>query len=134
MAPPEHRFVNHPGAPREARAWIANTLRGLLPVGPRTDELLQDVLIVVSELVTNAVRHGRPDVAGPRLRLLAGESAVRVEVRNRGRAFALPTERAALLDESGRGLEVVRHLARAVGVDDEGATVSVWAVLETAVP
>src|SRR5581483_7089341 len=91
---------------------------------PLAEDVVDAARLIVSELVTNAIRYGRPDVAGPRLRLLAGESAVRVEVRNRGRAFALPTERAALLDESGRGLEVVRHLAQAVGVDDEGAKVS----------
>src|SRR5581483_9742669 len=101
---------------------------------PLAEDVVDAARLIVSELVTNASRYGRPDVAGPRLRLLAGESAVRVEVRNRGRAFALPTERAALLDESGRGLEVVRHLAQAVGVDDEGAKVSVWAVVGTAVP
>ncbi|HLJ08666.1 MAG TPA: SpoIIE family protein phosphatase [Acidimicrobiia bacterium] len=113
----------------EARRAVERALGGRLP-----DDDLDAVRLVASELVTNAVRHGRPDTGGPRLRVLSGGSAVRVEVRNRGRAFALPTERAALLDESGRGLDVVRHLARAVGVDEEGPSVAVWALLELAVP
>lgn len=76
-------------------------------------ELIEPTLLVVSELVTNAVRHGRPPV---RLRLRGGERDVRVEVQD-----AYPTlgaDAATGKDaESGRGLEIVKALASSCGIE-----------------
>ena len=89
--------------------------------------LLDPVLLVVSELVGNAVRHGRPPVD---LRLRKAGRGVRVDVHDE--ASAAP----ALVDagesaESGRGLLLVDAVATDSGVEQiEGDGKVVWAQVE----
>ena len=85
-----------------------------------------DLALVVTELVANAVRHGR----GRRisLRLHADGRAVRVEVENRGWT-TLPRRRlASEMRPTGRGLALVAACSREWGVvaGDRGRT-RVWA-------
>ncbi|MGW4778779.1 SpoIIE family protein phosphatase [Streptomyces filamentosus] len=88
-----------------------------LGVDPLTVEL------IVSELVTNAVRHGAPPVA---LRLLRGESTLTVEVRD-GAPTAPHLRHARAGDEGGRGLHICATLADAWGVRYETDGKTVWA-------
>lgn len=115
-----------------ARRWARSRLAGggLAPEGPLTET----VLLLVSELVTNAVVHtGRPAVL--RMRLPGGPpeaaGAVRVEVADRsGRA---PRQRhAACEDTGGRGLELVAGLADRWGWQREGTGKSIWCELDRA--
>ncbi|MFD8009084.1 SpoIIE family protein phosphatase [Streptomyces sp. NPDC058955] len=95
-----------------------------LGVEPLTVEL------IVSELVTNAVRHGAPPVA---LRLLRGESALTVEVRD-GAATAPHLRHAKAGDEGGRGLHICSTLADAWGVRYEAEGKTVWAEIALDAP
>jgi anti-sigma regulatory factor (Ser/Thr protein kinase) len=94
------------GAPRQARAAIANL---------EMDECVrQDVMIVASELVANAVRHS-PRVPGGRIVLTVARQArsVRVEVRDSGRGFDPQPDPSA---EGGLGLVIVGRIALDWGV------------------
>lgn len=70
-----------------------------------------DLSLCVSELATNALRHGVPRGRGYLLRLLAFGGTVRVEVHDSGPGLSRITER-----PPGRGLLIVAGLA-----DDWGA-------------
>jgi anti-sigma regulatory factor (Ser/Thr protein kinase) len=71
-----------------------------------------DAVVMVSELVTNAVSHGRPDIT---LRLQLGAEFLTVAVADRGAAsFVYPAPH--LHDTSGRGLTIVDALATRWGV------------------
>lgn len=108
------------GAPRQARAAAA-TWAAEQRLGPVVD----DLLIVVSELVTNAVRYGRPPV---RMSLAADERAVTVGVADGGSAAPL-ARRAGTDDESGRGLLLLSRLSVQHGVRPEPPGKVVWACL-----
>ncbi|MEU9128996.1 SpoIIE family protein phosphatase [Kitasatospora sp. NPDC048540] len=74
------------------------------------DELVDTTELLVSELVTNALRHGRGDI---RLRLLKDRTMV-CEVWDDG--YAQPRQRRAQeTDEGGRGLQLVSLLAERWG-------------------
>lgn len=112
-----------------ARRWARSRLAGS---GIGADEPLAEILILlVSELVTNAVVHtGCPAVL--RLSLPGtegGSSTVRLEVADRsGRA---PVPRCADGDETGgRGLALVDGLADRWGWSPEGAGKSIWCELD----
>ncbi|MFJ3876685.1 SpoIIE family protein phosphatase [Streptomyces sp. NPDC090077] len=81
------------------------------------------VSIVVSELVTNAVRYGTPPVV---LRLVKGERTLTCEVDDQA-PTAPHLRHAKAVDEGGRGLHICASLAENWGVrySDEGKTV--WA-------
>ncbi|MFF8387412.1 ATP-binding protein [Streptomyces kanasensis] len=85
--------------------------RGLLPV-------LHTAQLVVSELVTNAIRHGRGEVG---LTVAAGADGLRIEVSddNPAPARLRPADEA---DECGRGLLLVDALATTWGVSPDGHT------------
>lgn len=85
--------------------------------------LAQDVGLVVSELVTNAIEHGLGTVC---LRVWQGPGELHVEVADDNPAPAR-LRAAGDEEESGRGLFLVADLARGWGVRDGGRTT--WATL-----
>ncbi len=86
---------------------------------------IDDVALVVSELVTNAVLHGDGDVT---LDVVVAPDTVRVEVADRDPG--LPGASYAAADaESGRGLLLVSKIARDWGVRQEEPGKVVWADL-----
>jgi anti-sigma regulatory factor (Ser/Thr protein kinase) len=96
------------------------------------DELLVDLRLLVSEVVTNAVRYGRPKSrARIELEAEAVDGRVRVRVRDGGDGFDeyLPIPSAD--DISGRGLYVVHRAASAWGVD-AGPPFGIWFELDRA--
>ncbi|MFC9619702.1 ATP-binding protein [Streptomyces sp. NPDC056930] len=118
-----------------ARRWARSRLVGS---GIRDDEPLAETLILlISELVTNAVVHtGCPAV----LRMLFGAAetagtagTVRVEVADT--SCRPPQQRhAAGEDTGGRGLELVDGLADRWGWQPEGAGKRIWCEVDRGAP
>ncbi|MGW6707953.1 ATP-binding protein [Streptomyces sp. NPDC054956] len=97
-----------PRAPSRARARLREQLAewGVGPEPAETAELL------LSELVTNAVRHARaPHGRDIGVRLARYGGVLRVEVTDAGPAVTLAPHAAAEWDEWGRGLAIVAALA-----------------------
>jgi anti-sigma regulatory factor (Ser/Thr protein kinase) len=94
------------------------------------EPLAETLILLISELVTNAVVHtGCPAV----LRMLFGGPGVRVEVADASdRAPA--RRRAAGDDTGGRGLELVDGLADRWGWQREGAGKRIWCEIDRAEP
>ncbi|MFB7629410.1 ATP-binding protein [Streptomyces sp. NPDC056149] len=116
----------------EAAHWARKLTETLLlhrQMPALTADRVDDANLVVSELVTNATRHGRGEC---RLRLRAGGRRVTVEVHDDSPHW--PRVRPiAELAENGRGLAIVRLLARRLSVTgDVGGGKTVRAVLATA--
>ncbi len=115
-------LAGEPGSVAQARTEIVAAL------GPRlAEEDLETVRLLISELVTNAVRHGGD---GEPVELHAQwNSHLRVEVMDHGRGFA-PKPRSGPADEpGGYGLFLVGTLADRWGVDTDDCT-TVWFELE----
>lgn len=96
-----------PDSPRRARDLVRSGLTGVL-----SPALVADIVLLVSELVTNAVVHARTPVE---LVVAATAGVVRAEVCDRGhgsRPAAIPADP---MDEGGRGLWLVETLAREWG-------------------
>lgn len=92
------------------------------------DSLLENLRLVVTELVTNSVRHA--DAGSVKLRLLVDPHAVRVEVSDRGPGFT-PTPRGADDDrEGGWGLLLVERMADRWGVLSADDRTRVWCELD----
>ena len=94
----------------------------------RLQAVLEPVLLAVSELVTNALRHGRPPVA---LRLVRTGHSVEVDVHDGSRDLPPGTAGPEEDAESGRGLGIVEAMAVDTGcepVPDDGKIV--WARFE----
>ena len=115
-----HRFRRDLPEVPDARSFVASVLesKGV----PVTD----DVLLVTSELVTNAVRHGEGEIE---VRVDVGHRAVRLEVLDEGSA-AVPEPPGVMPVDGpgGWGLHLVRAVAQAwgSGLDPHGRTL-VWA-------
>lgn len=90
----------------------------------RLESLTDTATLIVSELVTNAVRHGGTDV---HLTLTRLDDGIRVEVGD-GRPEIPPAPRRAAVDETnGRGMALVAACATSWGWDSDGQTKTVWA-------
>ena len=78
-------------------------------------ELVSDATLLVSELVTNAIRHGRPAFT---LHLMTMPRAVRVGVHDCGRRLPSRTPRPVVSSQAidGRGLMLVDALASSWGI------------------
>ncbi|MFF4543647.1 ATP-binding protein [Streptomyces sp. NPDC001406] len=96
---------------RMRRITVAH-LRLWRVAGPIAD----DIVLAVSELVTNAVQHGDGDVA---LEVLYTDDEVRVEVTD-GSPEPAQLSSAQPGDVSGRGLFIVAVLSLEWGVSDDG--------------
>lgn len=89
------------------------------------DSLCDDVALVVTELVVNAIRHAGTDV---RVRIEPIPGGVRLEVSD-GSTRPLRPRSAATSDEGGRGLLLVDALSHRYGVEAEARGKRVWAEL-----
>jgi anti-sigma regulatory factor (Ser/Thr protein kinase) len=73
--------------------------------------LVDDAVLVASELATNAVKYCGVDEAVIRVDLSADHERLTLGVSDPGRRMPCPTRGGSLLDESGRGLRLVERLA-----------------------
>lgn len=93
------------------------------------------VVIVVSELASNAVRHGG---GTGELRLWRVDGAIRCEIRDAGPGLADPdtagTAPPPVLAVGGRGLWIVRRLSAAVRIESDAAGTTVTATVPLARP
>lgn len=102
-----------------ARAFVGSRLRAWEASGDQ----VADAVLVVSELVTNAVRHARTRI---QVRVAAEESHVRIEVHDDNSRLP-PVDRAVWRQRAGVGLAVVAALASAWGIEQADDGKVVWA-------
>ena len=90
-------------------------------------DAVDTLLLLVSELVTNAIEHG----SGPlHMMLDSVDGRVRMEIQDG--SLAVPRQRDAnLLAEGGRGQMIVEALADSWGVREASGGKSVWFELDT---
>src|SRR3954451_7161116 len=120
------RLPRRPAALSAARTALA-ALNGDLHL--ISSERLADAQLLLSELVTNAVRDG--DGEAVELCVGATETRLRVEVANRGASFdprRLPAPSAERI--GGWGLRIVEVVAHRWGVEPENGGVRVWFELD----
>ncbi|MFJ4624184.1 ATP-binding protein [Streptomyces sp. NPDC088812] len=130
------RPTGYPGysetLPREPEsAGAARRLVRVALAAWELDELADDSSLIVSELVSNAVRHTR--CRSIRVTVTRPDTArVRIGVVDRSRAHPEPRQPGAE-DESGRGLALVKELAEDWGTDPLPWGKRVWAELRAGV-
>jgi anti-sigma regulatory factor (Ser/Thr protein kinase) len=114
----EATFESNPDSVALARRFTAEALGGVsLPIA-------SDVVLLVSELATNAILH-----AATRFNLCIerSEESIRVEVVDRGVGQAR-RQSPSPSDLHGRGLQLVENLSDEWGTRQEGSTKAVWFV------
>ena len=117
------RLGSGPDAAAEARRALSELRADLDP------PLMETLRLLVTELVTNSVRH--TDCESVTLRVAVGKDAVLTEVVDQGPRFDAD---AALASEpiegrgphTGWGLFLVQRLARDWGVKEDGPSKRVW--------
>ena len=114
-------------APSRARRFVADSLRSELS-GPAAEGSVELTAVVVSELVTNAVRAGCAAIG---VTLQLHRDHLRVVVFDDAPGRPKP-QRAGVQDVHGRGLSIVRAVSRAWGLQLAAAGKRVWA--EIALP
>src|SRR4051794_18277070 len=107
-------------APAQARAAVSSRLHGRV-----ADSTLADLLLIVSELVTNAVTHGQGEV---RLAADLADGQVRGRVVDEGAGFVHALRDPGGESVGGRGLLVVDQLCENWGMSN-GST-DVWFVID----
>jgi len=116
----EHRLRHHPEAARQARSITRQALPERL-----AEQRREDVVLMVTELVTNAVRHAPPHDDGRiALTLDVTEGAVRAAVIDGGGHFEF--ERGTFDARTPHfGLQLVDRLASRSGLSLDGVK-AVW--------
>jgi serine phosphatase RsbU (regulator of sigma subunit)/anti-sigma regulatory factor (Ser/Thr protein kinase) len=105
------------GAAREALSVLGERL---------DDGQLETVRLLVTELITNSVKHGDPGDTTVKVEVTLTQAAVRVEVNDGGPGFEPPPRPDQPLETpSGWGLYLVDRLADRWGIDTAG-TSAVW--------
>ena len=117
--------LRHRDAPHLARRYARAQC-----AGHAAPALVEDLELVVSELVTNAMRHGRGEIT---MHLEVAPDRVVVGVQDQGDGQPVPRQ-PDTTDSNGRGLALVALLATEWGVRPEpGGGKVVWCVLTPAV-
>jgi two-component sensor histidine kinase len=108
MASLTRAFAGRPESVCEARAWVARIVAG--------SAAADAVVLMVSELFTNAVLHSQSGLPGGQVLVrveVDGDDGVRVEVIDQGSVEAKLAAPAGL----GKGLAIVAELADECGTD-----------------
>jgi anti-sigma regulatory factor (Ser/Thr protein kinase) len=117
----ETEVIAGPGAAASARAAVAQM------VASHLQQRMDDVQLAASEIVTNAVRHGRlrQDIDTVRISVGTGRNVVRVTVEQPTVASVRIEEPRLGEDPGGFGLHLVDHVADDWG-HDPGPPGRVW--------
>ena len=113
-----YRIDAQPDGPAHARRIVAHELA---PVVPKT--LLDDIKLMVSELVTNGVRHGRRQPEAPITLDLRVGSDVRCAVTNKGNGVPVT---AAVDGYASWGLRLIAALSERWGMERTRDGTRVW--------
>ena len=113
----------------QAAGLARQVTREVLAIWQRAD-LEETAVLIVSELVTNAVRHASAGGSLVALRLEISGTSVRIEVHDADPRWPQPSTPNEL-DESGFGFVLVSALASKWGVSDTTTGKAVWAELDT---
>ena len=116
------RLAGGPDAAGMARRAIARL------DGELDEDTLDVVRLLVTELVTNSVRHAEAQAVDMRVRVTGGQ--VRLEVTDRGPGFQFEEREADQDPEGGWGLYLVDRLADRCGLTNQGGASMVWAELD----
>jgi anti-sigma regulatory factor (Ser/Thr protein kinase) len=117
-------LARDPDSPAEARRALGEVSDHLTP------RRLEDAQLLVSELVTNAIRHaGLEDHDVIRLIVVTGDRALRIEVCDPGPGFEVTEPAPDPAQPSGWGLYLVRELSDRWGVERNTET-RVWFELD----
>jgi len=104
-----------------ARDWMETFLRRI----PSVKAVCDDAVLIISELVTNALRHGLGDIV---VRASIDDAALAMSVTDNG--VELPVLREVQRDRvGGVGLQIVERLATAWGVAPFPGGKTVWVTL-----
>lgn len=111
-------------APRLSRSHLE-------PIKPALGRRYDDVVLLVSELVSNSVRHSGANSRSDRIdvKVSVHDGRIRVEVTDQGSGFSALDPRG-----EGLGLEIVEKLADRWGTGDERQNFLVWAELSANPP
>ncbi|MFI1568058.1 ATP-binding protein [Streptomyces sp. NPDC020490] len=116
-----HDVTAAASARREARILLASW--GL------PQEQTDDILLIISELVTNAVEHALPPVA-LRLRRMGADGGVHIDVSDAGPAASEGARAATGTPaEHGRGRVIIDALSAGHGTRAEAGSVHHWATV-----
>jgi anti-sigma regulatory factor (Ser/Thr protein kinase) len=118
------RLGSGPGAAASARSAIAQLRADLDP------PLVETLRLLVTELVTNSVRHTAADSVT--LSVAIGKSTVLTEVADTGPGFDPQCVEQAANEDTGWGLFLVQRLADKWGVRHDGPSKRVWFELRRA--
>ena len=116
-----YRIDSTDTAVRDARHLVTAWLQARSMPAP----LVADAALATTELVTNALVHGRPPIE---LRLHQENTDVRIEVRDRA-TYQPRKLRPDQTDEHGRGLQIVAALASRWGTRPTEHGKTVWCTL-----
>jgi anti-sigma regulatory factor (Ser/Thr protein kinase) len=91
-------------------------------------EARDDAMLVLSELVSNAVKHAAPLPSGEiTVRWSVDDEVLHIEITDGGASTRPRAGVAALSALGGRGLDIVRTVSRHWGVTEGEGAVTVWA-------
>ena len=107
----EASFLAEPGSVADARRFVSDS------IGDSDAELRDRILLVVSELASNALRHAGGGTYAVGIQQVPG--GVRITVTDRGAGLPAPRE-PEVADLTGRGLRIVDAFSAAWGVEPVG--------------
>ena len=127
MASNSQVLVLDKGAPRRARAWTASVLCVVVPPdGVRRENIVEDVMLCISELVTDALLANSQSAT---IGLQIGPGIVRLSLTD---AAILPASRQPGLNAQLMGWGMVRSLSQECGIDNYNTRRELWAVFRDA--
>src|SRR4051794_15361633 len=113
------RLPPDPQSAREARRFIAE----FCTAAQLPEDFCFTAALMVSELVTNAVIHGRTSAT---IEVHRPPGTLRVSVRDDNPVLPAIGDHPKLTAESGRGMQIVSVLADAWGVEKLGSGKAIW--------